>query len=150
MAQPFALQRLLDIATSETETAAANLGGLNRQLQLQEQKLTLLLQYRDDYQARLRRAAANGLNSAGLRNFNDFIARLEQAIQQQRAATDAARGDAEQGRGQWQTKRLKSKAFDTLSLRLSTTSTRIEMGREQKLQDDFASRSGRFKAFEQR
>lgn len=148
MAQPFALQRLLDIAASETEKAAANLGSLNRQLQLQEHKLKLLLQYRDDYQERLRRAAANGLNSAGLRNFNDFIARLEQAIQQQSAAIDAAREHAEHGRGQWQTKRLKAKAFDTLSVRFTTTLTRIESSREQKSQDDFASRTARYKSLQ--
>ena len=140
MTQPFALQRLLDIAASETEKAAANLGSLNRQLQLQEQKLKLLLQYRDDYQERLRRAAANGLDSAGLQNFNHFIARLEQAIEQQRGDTDAARRHAEQSRCQWQTQRLKSKAFDTLSLRFTATATRIETCREQKSQDDFASR----------
>jgi flagellar FliJ protein len=150
MAQPFSLQRLLDIAASEVETAAASLGDLNHQLQLQEQKLTLLLQYHADYQARLRRAVANGLNSGGLRNFNDFIARLDQAIRQQRAAVDEARGRAGQGRDHWQTKRLKAKAFDTLSVRFTTKSTRIESSREQKSQDDFASRGARYKSLEQR
>lgn len=146
MAHPFALQRLLDAAVAESEKAATALGQLNRQEQVEEQKLSLLLQYRKDYQERLRRASTEGLHSAGLRNFNDFLARLEQAIQQQRTVVEEARRHTEQGRGQWQTRQIKAKAFDTLSLRYATTATRIEMAREQKLQDDFASRGAQHKS----
>ena len=142
MAQTFALKNLLDIAASEADSAAARLGELNRQVQLQEQKLKLLLQYRTDYQERLRRAIANGLDSAGLQNFNDFMNRLEQALLQQQAALNEARGRAAQGLQQWQTKARRSKAFDTLSQRAAATLIRNENTREQKAQDDFASRSG--------
>ena len=141
MTQSFALKNLLDIATSETDSAAARLGELNRQVLLQEQKLKLLLQYRADYQERLRGAVANGLDSAGLRNFNDFISRLEQALQQQQASLDEARGRAEHGLRQWQAKARRSKAFGTLAQRAAETSLRKENSREQKAQDDFASRS---------
>ena len=150
MGRRFALQALLDVATSEADSAAASLGDLNRQLQLQEQQLTLLLQYRADYQQRLRRAVASGLDGAGLRNFNDFMERLEQAIRQQHAAVDAARERAGQGRDHWQTKQRKSKAFDALSQRVTATAMRSEISREQKSQDDFASRAARHKSLANR
>ena len=149
MAQTFALQGLLDIATAEADSAAASLGNLNRQVQLQEQQLTLLLQYRTDYQERLRRVIANGLDSAGLRNFNDFMGHLEQAIRQQRAAVNDARGRAEHGRQHWQAKQRKAKAFDTLAQRAGAALVRVEISREQKLQDDFSSRAMRQKSYAQ-
>ncbi|MEQ1772160.1 MAG: flagellar export protein FliJ [Burkholderiales bacterium] len=150
MTRSFALQGLLDIATSEADAAAVSLGNLNRQVLLQEQKLALLIQYRTDYQERLRRAIATGLDAVGLRNFNDFIGRLEQAIAQQRTAIGDARGRAERGRLHWQEKQRKSKAFDTLSQRAGAALVRIENSREQKSQDDFASHAMRRKSCAQR
>lgn len=145
MNHPFALQGLLDIATTEEDSAAAALGHLNQELRSHEQKLALLLQYRADYQERLRLAIASGTDAIELRNFNDFIARLEQAIGQQRTALGEARRHAEQGREHWQSKRRKSKAYDTLSQRAGAATLRLESIREQKLQDDFASRRPRVK-----
>lgn len=43
-------------------------------------KLTLLLQYRDDYTARLQDNQAQGLSIEGYRNFQVFLDKLEQAI----------------------------------------------------------------------
>lgn len=145
MNHSFALQGLLDIATAEEGSAAAALGHLNQEQQLHEQKLALLLQYRADYQERLRNAISGGTDAVELRNFNDFIARLEQAITQQRVALGEARKRADQGREQWQNKRRKSKAYDTLSQRAGAATLRRENVREQKLQDDFASRRPRVK-----
>ena len=146
MSRTFPLQRLTDSAASEAESAAASLGNLHRQLQKEEQKLKLLQQYHTDYQERLRHASTKGLTSAGLQNFNDFIRRLEHAIAQQRQTVAHAHQGAELGRGHWKTKQIKSQAFDTLALRFAAASTRIEAGREQKAQDDFASRSARIKS----
>jgi len=145
MAQKFALRRLLEIAETTAESAAASLGALNRQLQQHEEKLLLLFKYRDEYQERLRCAAGTGLDGAGLRNFHDFLERLEQAILQQHALVVEARTRAEGGRNDWQLKQRKSKAFGTLAERFDVATQRHEAGREQKLQDDFASRASRGK-----
>lgn len=150
MTPTFNLQGLLEIAISETDSAAASLGKLNRQLQMQEQQFTLLLQYRADYQERLRRAIVNGVDSVALRNFNEFIARLEQAIAQQHVAVDQARRRAEHGCLQWQDKRRISNAFDTLSQRAAAAVMRTENSREQKAQDAFASRTARQKSLAER
>ena len=146
MAQEFALHRLLEIAATQADTAAATLGDLNRQLQLHEEKLLLLFNYRDEYQERLRRATKAGLDGAGLRNFHDFLDRLEQAILQQHALVVGARTQAQSGLGDWQVKQRKSKAFGTLSQRFDVVARRGEATREQKVQDDFASRASRMKS----
>ena len=143
MAQEFALNRLLEIASTQADTAAAALGDLNRTLRQHEEKLLLLHKYRDDYQQRLRVATTSGLDGAGLRNFHQFLDRLEQAIHQQNALVVEARTRAERGLGEWRLKQRKSKAYDTLSQRFHTVRRRGEAVREQKTQDDFAARASR-------
>lgn len=137
----FSLKRLLEIAETTAESAAASLGALNRQLQQHEEKLLLLFRYRDEYQQRLRHATGTGLDGAGLRNFHEFLERLEQAILQQHAMVVEARTRVECGRSDWQLKQRKSKAFGTLAQRFDTATQRAQASREQKLQDDFASRT---------
>lgn len=144
MAEKFALKRLLEIAETTAESAAMSLGVHNRQLQEHEEKLLLLFKYRDEYQERLRHAA--GLDGAGLRNFHDFLERLEQAILQQHALVVEARTRVECGRADWQQKQRKSKAFGTLAQRYDSANQRQAAEREQKLQDDFASRTSRANA----
>lgn len=143
MSQPFALKQLLQIAETTAESAAASLGALNRQLQQHEEKLMLLFKYRDEYQQRLRHAGGSGLDGAGLRNFHEFLERLEQAILQQHALVVDTRTRVECGRNDWQLKERKSKAFGTLAQRFDALAQRREAGREQKIQDDFASRANR-------
>jgi flagellar FliJ protein len=143
MPPKFALDRLLEIAEHTAESAAASLGALNRQLKQHEEKLLLLFRYRDEYQERLRHAAGAGLDGVGLRNFHNFLERLEQAILQQHALVVDARTRVECGRHDWQLKQRKSKAFGTLSQRFDTATRRDQASREQKLQDDFASRTNR-------
>lgn len=145
MAQKFALKRLLEIAETTAESAAASLGALSRQLQQHEEKLLLLFKYRDEYQERLqeRLRHATGLDGAGLRNFHDFLERLEQAILQQHALVVEARTRVDGERTDWQLKQRKSKAFGTLAQRFDVETQRHAASREQKLQDDFASRTSR-------
>lgn len=145
MAHKFALHRLVEIASTQAEKAAADLGRLNRELQQHEEKLLLLFKYRDEYQERLRRAVAAGLDGAGLRNFHEFLDRLEQAIMQQHALVVDWRTRVECGLGEWQHMQKKSKAFDTLSARFHVANRRGEATRERKAEDDFASRASRGK-----
>src|SRR5262245_61775608 len=150
MSQAFPLQPLLELAEHQTDDAAASLALLNRAVQQQEQKLALLMNYRSEYQQRLRERTAAGVDGAGLRNFHEFLGRLEQAIVQQGAALAEARLRAENGRQEWQSRRRKFQAFDKLSQRFAAGMQRREVVREQKLQDDFASRAARSKSKPQR
>lgn len=145
MAQKFALKQLLEIAETTAQTAASNLGSLNRVLQQHEEKLLLLFKYRTEYQDRLRRVTGSGLDSAGLQNYHEFLERLEQAILQQHAQVVEALTRVECGRQDWQQKQRKSKAFGALEQRFDLATRRNAASREQKLQDDFASRTSRAK-----
>src|SRR5262245_27425283 len=103
MPHDFPLKTVQEVADMRTDTAVANLGALMQNLQRQEAKFALLEQYRAEYQERLLQAKQRGLDGLALRNFHDFLERLERALaEQQTAVTNAKRG-VERGREEWRT-----------------------------------------------
>ncbi len=143
MSSTFNLQRLLEFAEQQSEKAAASLGTLNREHTRQQEKFALLVGYRTEYQERLRGAIAKGLDGARLRNFYDFLERLEDAITQQQKIVTNSQTRAAGGRQEWQNKQIKYKAFDVLSHRFHAASQRRAATREQKAMDDFSARRRR-------
>ena len=140
MTTTFALNKVQEVADIRTDTAAANLGALMQSLQRQEAKLALLLQYREEYQERLRRAKQRGLDGLALRNFHDFLDRLEHALTEQRATVAHAQRCVERGRDEWRTLDQRSRAYDTLSQRFDKDARRRAETAEQKQQDVHAAR----------
>src|SRR6202008_1687494 len=106
----------------------------------QEAKLALLLQYRDEYQERLRRAKQRGLDGLALRNFHDFLDRLGDALIEPRATVMHAKKSVERGRDEWRTLDQRSRAYDTLSQRFDSAARRRAATAEQKQQDAHAAR----------
>jgi flagellar protein FliJ len=140
MTTTFSLKKVQEVADIRTDTAAANLGSLMQNLQRQEAKLALLLQYRDEYQERLRRAKQRGLDGLALRNFHDFLDRLEHALIEQRTTVAHAQRSVERGRDEWRSADQRSRAYDTLSQRFDSTVRRRAEAAEQKQQDAHAAR----------
>ena len=140
MTTTFSLKKVQEVADIRTDTAAANLGSLMQNLQRQEAKLALLLQYRDEYQERLRRAKQRGLDGLALRNFHDFLDRLEHALVEQRATVAHAQRSVERGRDEWRSADQRSRAYDTLSQRFDSATRRRAEAAEQKQQDAHAAR----------
>jgi flagellar FliJ protein len=146
MTQKFALGRIQEIADHQTDAAAASLADVNRELHEQEARLMLLFKYRSEYHERLHRAASEGLDGAAMRNYQDFLQRLEHAIMQQHAQVVEARTRAEHSRLEWQNRRRKSMSFDSLSRRFELRELREEAMRDQKTQDEHAQRGARAKS----
>lgn len=100
----------------------------------------MLQQYRDEYASRFQLAAQNGLAQREWRNYQEFLKRLDEAIDQQRQSVGLQERHTATGQAQWQQQRAKLKAFDTLSQRHQASEIALETRREQKIQDEFASR----------
>lgn len=143
MTKTFSLQPLLHLAQQKNEAATRKLGQLNHQQQAAQNKLETLLQYRKDYQTRFQEAARNGMNQADLRNFQNFIQRLDEAITQQRNATEQASHSVQTGREELQDAQRKMKSFDTLAQRHLENEKKLEAKIEQRQQDEH---TGRFAA----
>jgi flagellar FliJ protein len=138
MSQPFPLQTLLDLARSDSDGAAARLGALNGRDREMEERLLLLLEYRNEYQANLEQMARTGMSSIDWRNFREFIDKIDAAIVQQRRAVADAKQELQAGQDHWHSQQRKLKSFDTLSSRHHSAELRIESRQQQKEQDEFA------------
>lgn len=138
MSKPFPLQTLLDLAQADSNTAAARLGALNGHDREMQQRLQLLLEYRNEYAAHLARAAKVGMSSVDWRNFRGFIDKIDAAIAQQRESVAQAKNEVQTGQHHWHAQQRKLKSFDTLSARHRSVELKRESRQEQKEQDEFA------------
>ncbi len=140
MARPFSLQPLLDVMQTRADEATRRLGQLIAAEQNQRSRLQMLEQYRDEYAQRLREASAGGVTRLILRNYQDFLSRIEEAISQQRIVVDNSERSTRAGQDHWREQNTRLKAIDTLSQRHDARERYREGRQEQKLLDEFSTR----------
>ncbi|MBW8370583.1 MAG: flagellar export protein FliJ [Thiobacillus sp.] len=140
MATPSALHTLIDLANKETDEAAKQLGAALHAGDEAEQKLGLLMQYRDDYAARCQSDLTAGISTTHFNNFQVFMQKLEQAIAGQQKVVSDARQRIAQARTAWQACEQKKMSFVTLADRANKESTRRELWLDQKQNDEHAAR----------
>lgn len=140
MSQPFSLQPLLEIMQNRTDEASRKLGQLIAAEQSQKSRLQMLEQYRAEYAQQMSEATSRGLTRLMLHNYQDFLGRIDQAIEQQRIAVRNSENGTKAGQEHWQAENKKLKAIDTLSLRHEARERYREGKQEQKLQDEFSTR----------
>jgi flagellar FliJ protein len=140
MAQPFPLQTLLELMQSRSDEATRTLGQLIAAEQSQRSRLEMLEQYRDEYAQRLRDATSQGITQLILRNYQSFLARIDEAIFQQRQAVLNSERSTKAGQEHWQNQNKRLKAIDTLSVRHDIKVRHHENKQEQKILDEFSSR----------
>jgi flagellar FliJ protein len=146
MTKRFSFLPLMSLAQHRKDTATQKLGQLNRQQLNAQSKLATLQQYRKDYQARLQESAQNGMNPAELRNFQEFINKLDEAISQQLKLVGQSMASTQVGRGEFDAAQRKLKSFDTLQQRHNETQKRAAEKSEQKAQDEHTGRAANYKA----
>lgn len=140
MSEPFSLQPLLEVMQTRADEATRRLGQLIAAEQNQRSRLEMLEQYREEYAQRLREATASGVTRLILRNYQDFLARIDEAINQQKIAVGNSERSTRAGQEHWRTQNTRLKAIDTLSQRHEARERYRENRQEQKLQDEFSTR----------
>lgn len=140
MAQTFPLQTLLELMQNRTDEASRKLGQLITAEQSQRSRLQMLEQYRDEYAQRMREATAEGITRLILRNYQDFLARIDEAIEQQRQAVQNSELSTKAGQTEWRNQNTKLMAIDTLSSRHDARERYRENKQEQTILDEFSSR----------
>lgn len=146
MTKPFPLQPLVHLAHQMNDAAARKFGQLNQQQQAEEAKLITLLEYHNDYMARFEQSLQSGISQTDLRNFQDFIKRLDATIAQQRLIIEQVRQLVQAGRNELEQSQRKMKSFDTLAERHVKTERRQEEKSEQRLQDEHTGRAAAVRA----
>lgn len=140
MAKPFSLQTVLELMQVRADDATHRLARLIATERDAKNKLEMLLQYRDEYATRFRQAAQNGLSQREWHNYQEFLNRLDEAIDTQRQTVALQVLHTATGQTHWQQQTTKLKAFDTLSERHYASENALQLRREQKTQDEFAAR----------
>lgn len=140
MPQPFSLQTILDVMQNRTDEATRKLGRLIAAENSQRSQLKMLEDYRDEYAQRLREATKQGVTPTVLLNYQDFLARIDEAILQQRLAVENSEQSTKAGQEHWRSQNKQLKAIDTLSQRHDARERYQENKLDQKLQDEFSAR----------
>jgi flagellar FliJ protein len=138
--KPFSLQPVLDLMQTRTDEATRRLAQLIGMENDAKNKRDMLQQYRDEYASRFRQAAQNGIGKREWSNYQEFIGRIDEAIEQQSQTVRLQERHTATGQAHWQQQRTKLKAFDTLSQRHQASEIANELRQEQRIQDEFASR----------
>lgn len=137
------LQPVQRLAEGHEQRAARELGAAQQRLDQARRQLAELVDYRADYRQRFRQAGAGGMGAAKLVDFQHFLLRLDQAIEQQTQMVAQAGQELEGRRAQWFASRGKVKALDGVAARYVAEEQRDALRREQREQDDRTQHTGR-------
>jgi flagellar FliJ protein len=145
MANPSALETLIDLAQRESDERARKLGVALKAVEEAQQKLDMLLGYRDDYARKLEAAQVAGITPFAYHNFVAFVGKLDSAIAGQREVLRHAERRSGTVRQAWQESERKRLSYRTLSARAAQEALKVENKRDQKAMDEHAARSAHYK-----
>jgi flagellar FliJ protein len=145
MANPSALDTLFDLAQRESDECARKLGVALKAVEEAEQKLEMLLGYRDDYARKLDAAQMDGITPFAYHNFVAFVGKLDNAILGQREVLKHAQHRSGVARSAWQESERKRLSYRTLNERAAAEALKLENKRDQKAMDEHAARSAHYK-----
>ena len=145
MANRSALDTLIELAQRESDEAAKRLGVALKAVDEAEQKLTMLLGYRDDYSMKLDAAQVAGMTPMAYQNFVAFMDKLDNAIKGQGEVIKHAKHKSGVEKAAWQACERKRLSYRTLNERAAAEALRIENKRDQKLMDEHAARQAYYK-----
>jgi flagellar FliJ protein len=143
MANPSALETLIELAQRDSDDAAKRLGAALKAVEEAEQKLKMLLGYRDDYANKLDQAQMDGITPFAYANFVAFVGKLDNAINGQQEVLKHANYKSDLEKAAWQESERKRLSYRTLNDRAAAEALKIENKRDQKMMDDHAARTVR-------
>jgi flagellar protein FliJ len=126
-------------AAARTERERAErVGAAERHLAEMQQKLAALEKYRSEYEAGFATRAGGGVDVVGMRDFQTFLARLGEALSQQRELVALARKALEAERSNWREAAQRQHVVDTLADRWQGEETRAANRRDQNESDELS------------
>lgn len=140
MAKQSALDTLIELAQRDTDDAAKRLGAALKVVDEAEQKLTMLLGFRDDYGVKLEAAQIAGITPMAYRNFVAFMDKLDIAINGQRDVIKHAQHKSAHEKTVWQASERKRLSYRTLNERAAADALRLANKLDQKQMDEHAAR----------
>ena len=136
------LEPVGQLARSTERDCARRLAGAQQRLAEAERRLGELERYREEYQQAFRARARSGLQARGVRDFQTFIARLDEAITQQRLLLQQSTTEHARHHSQWQGAAVRSSAVGKVIEKARREERQVEDRRLQRELDERAQRQG--------
>lgn len=130
---------LLKLESDKEEKLRADYLGAQQHHRMHQQKLAGLGQFRGEYMTQLMTKAQSGLSSAGFSHYQNFISKIDQAIEQQTQVVETAKKVSQQRRQLWQTQRARKEAVAKLIEKQAQKQQALAAKAEQKMLDEFAT-----------
>lgn len=137
------IKMLTDLAEKQVSLATEALAHTMRAEREAQSKHDLLDGYRQDYVSNMNRQLQTGMTRETHLNYQNFIAKLDDAINGQLEVITAAKLEVNLKRELWQESQRKKLSYEVLSNRSEQRELKVEQKRDQKLMDEFAMRAGR-------
>jgi flagellar protein FliJ len=126
-------------AAARTERERAErVAAAERHLAEMQQKLAALEKYRNEYESGFATKAGAGVDVVGMRDFQTFLAKLGEALVQQREFVALARNAVEAERSNWREAAQRQHVVETLAERWQGEETRAENRRDQQESDELS------------
>ena len=126
-------------AAARTERERAErVGAAERHLAEMQQKLAALEKYRNEYESGFAAKAGAGVDVVGMRDFQTFLAKLGEAMVQQREYVALARNALDAERSNWREAAQRQHVVETLAERWQGEEARAEVRRDQQESDELS------------
>jgi flagellar FliJ protein len=106
------IKLLQKLAGQYEQLAARDLGRSTSNLLEQIERLEQLKKFRLEYTHQFRAAGQQGMDARSMMAFQNFLKQLDTAIAQQQQTVDAAHGDKQQKKTQWEDKHITTNVYD--------------------------------------
>lgn len=133
------LDLLLKIENDKEESLRMNFLQAQQNLQVNQQKLQGLNNFRLEYTQQLHLKGQSGLSSAGFSQYHAFIAKIEEAIRQQANTVSTAKQVVSQRQSLWLKQQVKAKAVAKLIEKQQLKANLMAQKYEQKMLDEFSA-----------
>lgn len=126
------------VASRTERERAERVAHAEKHLAEMQQKLAALEKYRSEYEAGFAARAGEGFGAANVRDFQTFLARLGEALEQQREFVAAARRALDAERDNWREAAQRAHVVETLAERWQSEEERAANRRDQNMSDELA------------
>jgi flagellar FliJ protein len=130
------------LARRAEQDCALRLAGMQQRVADAERRCGELERYREEYDQAFRARARSGVPAKGVRDYQTFIARLDEALGQQRQLVQQLRGEQQREHRQWQHAAVRSSALGKVVENARREERQTEDRRVQRELDERAQRQG--------
>ncbi len=133
------LDTLTELAREARDQAGQTLATERNNERMVAQQLESLGTYRAEYAQRLQRAMCEGIDPATMRNYQQFLSALDDALARAKQALAAQQQRVLKSQKQWQNEQCRLSSYNTLTERRALQEQLAENRREQRLNDEFVT-----------